>query len=263
MKPTLIILAAGQGTRLRPLTDSVPKCMVQVHGRGILEWQIDVARKVGLENIIVVGGYRADQLVAEGAKILVNEQYESTNMVQTLFCASEYMNSDVVVSYGDILYEEEVLRRVMESEAEVAVAADLAWHAYWSARFEDVLDDAETFRMGAGQIIKELGGKPECVAEIEAQYIGLVSLRGEGLAEAKGLYLSEIEAQRLGKPGVCRERDIDALYMTDFLQGLIDRGTPAKGVCIHGRWLEIDDVADHRLAEELSSVVNGQLVIER
>jgi len=58
----VIILAAGQGTRLRPFTDDRPKCLVELHGRPLLHRQLDVLRAAGLNDIALVGGYRADCL---------------------------------------------------------------------------------------------------------------------------------------------------------------------------------------------------------
>ncbi|MBK1652709.1 sugar phosphate nucleotidyltransferase [Halorhodospira halochloris] len=60
-----IILAAGQGTRLRPLTDDRPKCMVELEGKPLLEHQLEVLRGAGIEDIHVVGGYRAEWLQQE------------------------------------------------------------------------------------------------------------------------------------------------------------------------------------------------------
>ena len=82
-----IILAAGEGKRLKPYTDSRPKCMVPLAGRPLLHWQLDVLRSAGIKDIVIVGGYRAEALKACGASVVTNPRYDSTNMVGTLFCA--------------------------------------------------------------------------------------------------------------------------------------------------------------------------------
>ena len=114
----VIILAAGQGTRLRPLTDDRPKCMVEVNGKSIIERQLAVMHNCGIkdEDITIVAGYRGDVLQQKfqdtKMDIIINEDYETTNMVCSLMCASELMESqdDILISYGDIIYEETVLR---------------------------------------------------------------------------------------------------------------------------------------------------------
>ena len=86
----IIILAAGQGTRLRPLTDDRPKCMVEVNGTSIIERQLNTMHACGIkdENITIVCGYCSDILKDrfKDTKIhfIVNEQYDSTNMVFSL-----------------------------------------------------------------------------------------------------------------------------------------------------------------------------------
>ena len=99
----LVILAAGEGTRLRPLTDNIPKCMVPLEGKPLVKYQIETAREVGLIDIHVIGGYRHDVIDFDGITKHVNEAYASTNMVSSLFCAQTELNSDVIVGYGDIV----------------------------------------------------------------------------------------------------------------------------------------------------------------
>ena len=117
----VIILAAGQGTRLRPLTDDRPKCMVEVNGKSIIERQLAVMHTCGIkdEDITIVAGYRGDVLQQKfqdtKMDIIINEDYETTNMVCSLMCARELMESqdDIMISYGDIIYEETVLRSIL------------------------------------------------------------------------------------------------------------------------------------------------------
>ncbi len=115
----VIILAAGQGTRLRPLTDNKPKCMVAVNGRSIIERQLDTMHACGIqdEDITIVCGYCSDvlknKLKDTNIHFIVNEQYDSTNMVCSLMYARNLMETeeDIIISYGDIIYEEDVLKK--------------------------------------------------------------------------------------------------------------------------------------------------------
>ena len=83
----VIILAAGQGTRLRPLTDDRPKCMVEVNGRSIIERQLDTMHACGIsdEDITIICGYCSETLRNRfndtNINLIVNEKYDSTNMV--------------------------------------------------------------------------------------------------------------------------------------------------------------------------------------
>ena len=114
----VILLAAGQGTRLRPLTDHCPKCMVKVKGRSLIERQLETMRTCGIkeQDIAIVAGYRSDVLKEAlkdtEVRIIVNEKFETTNMVCSLMCAEALLQSerDILVSYGDIVYGQEVLQ---------------------------------------------------------------------------------------------------------------------------------------------------------
>ena len=96
-----IILAAGEGKRLRPLTNKKPKCMVEVNGKSIISHQIECLRRNGIESINICLGYASKEVCFDKVIYHYNTNYARTNMVYTLFCAkSELENDDILVSYG-------------------------------------------------------------------------------------------------------------------------------------------------------------------
>lgn len=252
-----IILAAGQGTRLRPFTDDRPKCMVAVNGKSILERQLDVMHACGIHNedIMIVTGYRGDVIQQEfrgaGIHILVNRDYEHTNMVCSLMCAESILKEqkDVLISYGDIIYSEEVLQKILDSEQEASVVVDDGWFGYWSKRCENPLDDAETLLLDEHGYLTEIGQKTKELARVQSQYIGLLRFQGAGLT---ALLRTVSEAQRRTDcgEGLWRTpRTYQQMYMTDLLQGMIDEGALLKAVHIDRGWYEIDDCDDLKLVE--------------
>ena len=102
-----IILAAGKGERLRPLTNKIPKCMVKLFDKTLLEYQIDVFKSCNINDVTVVTGYESDKIKIDGINFLHNQNYDTTNMVETLFCAEEKLSENVIISYGDIIYEKQ------------------------------------------------------------------------------------------------------------------------------------------------------------
>ena len=95
-----IILAAGEGKRLRPYTDDRPKCMVDVCGSSLIERQLSVLNSEGVSDITIVGGYKSHMLRPYSDNLLENINYSSTNMVWTLFCAEEQLQGNVLICYG-------------------------------------------------------------------------------------------------------------------------------------------------------------------
>lgn len=253
----VIILAAGQGTRLRPLTDHQPKCMVEINRKRIIDRQIEVMKACGIraEDICIVGGYRSDVLEEHfresKIRIIHNPEYETTNMVCSLMCARAQMEGvdDVLVSYGDIIYSENVLRQILESQKDISVVVDDGWYDYWSTRSENPLDDAETLMIDGEGHLEEIGQKTDDIDRIQAQYIGLMRYKNSGVADLlKYCALSE-EKSAQGERLWRTERPYRKMYMTDLLQGMIDEGVKLTAVHINRGWFEVDCVEDLEVAE--------------
>jgi len=249
-----IILAAGEGTRLRPYTLERPKCMVEVDGVSLLDRQLDVLEKSGVKENIIIGGYLSEKLSDRGSKLYLNPEYDKTNMVWTLFCAEEELKGDVIVTYGDIVYSKDILDKLIKSDAEISVVVDMEWEAYWRARLDDPLEDAETLKLSMDGNILEIGQKPNSLDEIEGQYIGLMKFSGAGLEKMKSLFY---EAKKSGKLG---DRPVENAYMTDLLQAIIDDGFPIQAVPVNSPWVEVDTVDDLKnevTKERLSQISKG------
>lgn len=253
----VIILAAGQGTRLRPLTDDRPKCMVEVNGKSIIERQLDTMHACGIkdEDITIICGYCSDVLKNSfkdtDIHFTVNEQYDSTNMVCSLMCAKKLMETeeDIIISYGDIMYGESVFNKILEARDDMSVIVDDGWYEYWSERCENPLDDAETLMFDQNSYLTEIGQKTTELARVQSQYIGLMRFRGEGL---KAMLSLSAEARRRSDNGEAlwrTNRNYAKMYMTDLLQGLIDEGHKLRAVHIHRGWFEIDDLEDLKVVE--------------
>ena len=250
MAPTLIILAAGQGTRLKPITDVIPKCMVEVKGRPMIHWQVEVARQLGIKDIVIVTGYQKEEIDIKGVTYLENQKYMTTNMVRSLFCAREKFTEQIIVSYGDIIFESRILAELMESVYDISVSIDLDWQRYWEQRFEDPFIDAETLIMDNKGFINEIGQKTKNIKDIQGQYIGLTAYKNKGVDDLCALYDKEEEYFLENKKCICSQRNLDELYMTDMIQGLINDNIDVKGVSHRRGWLEVDDWEDLVLAEK-------------
>lgn len=233
-----VILAAGEGTRLRPYTLERPKCLVEVENESLLDRQLEVLSSLNVSPIVLIGGYKAEMLQRNDMKVHVNSRYSETNMVWTLFCAEDELEGDVIISYGDIVYSQEVLQSLLESDADIAVTIDLEWESYWRARNEDPLDDAETLKMHPDGRIYEIGQKPNSLNEIEGQYMGLIKLTPKGINELKSVFKkAKNRGDLLGKA-------VENAYMTDLLQAIINANYSIQSVPVRAGWIEVDTVSD-------------------
>src|SRR5262249_7097466 len=117
-------LAASRGRGLEALTEDKPKVMLPIAGKPLLRWLVDGFKKQQVNDITVVGGYRADAIDKAGIKLVVNERYEKTDELGSLNCAMQAVDSDVVISYGDIIFRSYVLRSLVESPADFSIVVD-------------------------------------------------------------------------------------------------------------------------------------------
>ena len=219
--------------------------MVNLFGKTLLEWQISVFKKCGISDISVVTGFKAEMIDLPDLEFFQNKNFESTNMVESLFCASKKLNKSTIVSYGDIIFGENILNRLIDSENNFSVVVDKQWKKYWQMRFDNPLTDAESLKIDADGNITSIGQKVKEIGEIEGQYIGLMKFQNEGLTIIKDFY-QKIKNQSKDNPNPLNPHiRFEQSYMTDFLQGLINNGYKLKALEIKNGWLELDSINDY------------------
>lgn len=243
-----VILAAGQGSRLRPLTDDRPKGMVDIAGKPIIRWQIDLLNGCGIEDIAIITGYRAAAVGALGTRQYVNHDYGSTNMVHSLFCADEFLDEDVVVTYGDIIYSKAVLGQALEARSPISVVVDLDWERYFAERFGDPFYDAEGLLMSEAGFITSIGKPQPAPNEVQGQYVGLMKFTAEGVEQLRAIYT---EAS-VGDRPIGWGRPPQTAHMTDLIHEAIECGLRVAAVPIRGDWVEIDTLKDYSIAQRVA-----------
>ncbi len=245
-----LILAAGRGSRLGPLCERRPKCLVEFAGRPLLERQIDALRRGGIERIGIVRGYCAELLEGRAPTLFDNPRWAQTNMVMSLAAAAEWLRAGpVIVSYGDIFFPAELVSALAKAPGELAIAYDRAWRSLWTRRFVDPLSDAETFRIDAAGHLVEIGGRAGRIEEIQGQYMGLLKFTPAAWAVIQAL-LARLDSQAR-----------DRLDMTALLRRLLaDQLLPISTVATDGGWGEIDSPSDLQLYEEM--LRGGELRLE-
>ena len=253
----VIILAAGEGKRLRPLTNKKPKCMIELFGKSLLQYQIDVFRSCKINDISVVTGYKNEMINISNVKFFKNTNFDKTNMVETLFCASKELNDDVIISYGDIIFEKTVLEKLIQSKYDISVIIDLNWKKYWHQRFDDPLKDAESLVLDKNGFIQNIGQKTSNYEKIQGQYIGLMKFQSKGIDYLKDFYQQAKIASISGKNPLNQNLSFSQSYMTDLLQGMIDKGHRIMSIPIQGGWLELDSISDYELYNK--KFLNGTL----
>ena len=118
----VIILAAGEGNRLKPLTNDTPKCLVKLFGKSLLDWQLDLFQNLHINDITIVKGYLQEKINFTNVNYFENKNYETTNMIETLFCAREKISDTTIISYGDIIYEKSVIEKLINNDDDILLS---------------------------------------------------------------------------------------------------------------------------------------------
>ena len=245
-----LILAAGRGSRMGPLGDERPKCLVELEGKPLIERQIAALRRGGVGEIGVVRGYRAEMIEYPGLVYFANERWAETNMVMSLATANSWLRSGpLIVSYADIFYRSELVRGLAAAHGQLVISYDRAWRRLWTRRFADPLADAETFRIDAAGRLLEIGGKTTRIDDIEGQYMGLLKFTPSAW--------SAVEASLERLDPVVRDR----LDVTGLLRRLLnEEKLPIQTFGTDGNWGEIDNPDDVALYQNM--IEAGELVVD-
>jgi L-glutamine-phosphate cytidylyltransferase len=223
-----LILAAGRGSRMGSTTERSHKCLTKLEGQTLLNWQLQSLKKAGVNDITVVRGYRSEMLEGD-FKTAENPRWSETNMVSTFFCAPR-PERDLIVSYSDIVYSETHIKNLMDQDGDIVITADENWYELWSARFENPLEDAESFQTKDG-VLQKIGGREVNVENIQAQYMGLLKFSPKGWNTAFE-YFNSLE-----------KTVQDEMDMTSFLSRLMSY-VKIHVVFVAGKWCEVDSNED-------------------
>jgi len=235
---TGIILAAGRGSRLAPLTDTKPKCMVDVCEKPMLHWQIEAMVQSGINKIVVVGGYKHELLNGNFIK-LINKDWHETNMIHSLLLAEKYLNRDeCIISYSDIVYKNDAIKKLLTANTnELSILYDINWEKLWKKRFSDPLSDAESFVHKHGKI-QDIGKPCKSLGEINGQYMGLLKIKPKAFKR----FISWQKRDEI------KFKNLD---FTTLLNMYIDSGNSLYGVPYNLPWCEVDSTSDLIIAEEI------------
>ncbi len=253
-----IVLAASRGRGLEAVTVDRPKVMLPIAGKPLLRWLVDSFKKESINDITVVGGYRADAIDTAGIQLVVNERYAETGELASLACAAGALESDAVISYGDLLFRSYVLRDLLESKADFSVVVDssptdasnrtVRDFAYCS-RADDrglfgtpVLLERVCGAADGRQVGAAAPGAPQAASPgdgAQGRWIGLLKVSGKGLASLKAVL------------GALRARpDFDRLDVPHLLNALIAEGARIEVLYVHGHWRGVNDLEDfHRAGD--------------
>ena len=244
-----VVLAASRGKGLEAVTTDRPKVMLPIAGKPLLRWLVDAFKKQGVNDITVVGGYRADAIDTAGIKLVVNERHEQSGELASLACAVDTLQNDTVISYGDLLFRSYIVRDLVDSEADFSVVVDSSSVAEAGAANQSVRDfvwcsSADDRGLFGNKVLLCRVSSNDADVKGEAphgRWIGLLNVRGAGRER-----LQAVMTTLRARP------DFDSLDMPTLLNALVEAGEQIEVQYVHGHWRGVNDLEDFRRAGDFA-----------
>ena len=255
-KVKAVILAAGIDENLFPLTEDIPKTLLDIKGKSILERQVDILNQVGITEIAVVRGYKKERISFPHVKTFDNDDYESSGSLVSLFQALTFMDCATVIVYGDILFGRETLIRLLESSNDTTLVVDRGWKKhYQDSREGHPLKPELTTLSNNTQVIKAVGVDLQETA-LTSEYIGLAKLSVDACLILKEIYNNIYQIDP--KENFHNAAQIHKASVVDFFQELIDRSEKVTALEIWRTWIDVDTFEDYRNAWNLFDEIIGE-----
>jgi L-glutamine-phosphate cytidylyltransferase len=219
-----VIIAAGRGSRLQSETDDLPKTLVEVMGRPMLEWVLDAFASAGLsrKDVVFICGYRADVIKARYPEFtyVTNHDWQNNNILLSLLMARDYLRGGFVSTYGDIVYEGAVVQKLVSSSADIALGCDTAWRRRYVGRTQHPETDAEKLRADGKRVVELSRNIPS--ERADGEFIGVMKQSPQGAARFLQAF-DRAEASYGG--GQFREgRSFQKAYLIDLLAEMLEQG---------------------------------------
>jgi len=245
-----IIIGAGRGSRLRHLTEEIPKTLVPILGRPMLDSVLEAlaAGQLVPPDVIFICGYLKEAIQARypALEYVENTEWERNNILASLMYARDHMSDGFVSTYADIVYRPAIVEAIVASPHDITLACDTAWRRRYTGRSQHPETDAEKLRADGDRVV-ELSRR---IASEQAagEFIGVLKASPAGAARLCRAF-DAARAEYAGK--VFREgRTFEKAYLIDLLQHMLEQGEIMHRVDTDGGYMEIDTLEDASLAEQ-------------
>lgn len=233
----LIVLSAGKGSRLPKRFREKPKCLVELNSKPLILYNNNFFQN--FKKKIIISGYKKFYLEKISKKIdfknIFNKNYASTNMVYSLFLAKKFIKEDVVIVYGDVIFNKKIHNLLLEKKNILPV--NVNWFKNWKKRMnlKKVFQDAENLKVKNNNLI-EIGNKIDKKKIPKYQFMGIIKLRKKSFFKCHKFF------QKL---------DDNKIDMTSFLNLCVKNKIITLNIKKYdSHWYEIDTISDYKFAKE-------------
>ena len=245
----VIIIAAGQGSRLGDLTKKLPKSLLEINGKSILERQIELFHKFGITDIVIVRGPHKEKFHLNNVRYIEDTNYLYGEQTSSLMFARHEIIGDVIISFGDIIFDESILKQLLESNDELVLSTDKNWQKSYEQRTDVSQKFSDFVALKNKQIIKFFKNSDDVIEKNSiVEFIGLLKLSKIGSEKIIKIY-NYLEKNHVGEFHYASS--FKKAKIIDLLEELRLKNMNIKIKKINGIWCEIDTQQDLEIAKRI------------
>jgi len=244
-----IILAAGEGSRMGKLTKNIPKPLVLVNGKSIIERQLSILKQNKILDVIIVTGSHNEKFNFKNVVYVNDLDYKKHDTLSSLITARDYMNDEIIITYADQIFDEKIMESVINFKGDIGIAVDLDWEKNYVNRDQHPKSEAENILINGNEILEIRKNISECKEnEKIGECPGLVKFSRKASKVFLDKY-SELEISHQGK--FHNAPSLEKALISDMIQELIDSKINVEPIYVSGKWCEIDTPQDLEIARKM------------
>ena len=243
----VILIGAGRGSRLMPLTTSQPKSFTSISGKRILDWTLEAFSSNGLHDFVFVSGYLKRVIEHEYPNFVFseNKDWENNNILFSLLSARNHLEKGFYSSYTDTLYQVNAITSLKESPYDITLVMDTEWRERYKFRSQHPESDGEKMVTNGNRVVRiSRDIDPESAS---GEFTGVLKMSQKGAQQF--LEFFDDLHRSLGSDGIFAEsKPFRKAYLIHQLDRMIQDGISVHHVAVSGEYHEIDTIEDYELA---------------
>jgi len=242
-----IIIAAGSGKRISMDVKDIPKSMVKVNGKLIIEHQLSVLKQAEIDEIIVITGPHSEKFKLKNVHYVKDHNYDKHDILGSLMEAKDFLKNNVLVLYSDIIFELKIIQQILDSKGDISIGVDMNWKKMYEGRTDHPRSEAENIQLDNLKKITKIKKNIQNENNDVGEFLGIIKFSSRG----SELFVKKYEELIKTHTGVFQQASsVSKAYLTDMIQELIESKIDVESVLISGKWCEIDTMQDLKNAEK-------------